>query len=216
MTNRQWLLEKMQDMSDEELADFISNGMDIDLAIPCNPHCDYSIECKDCEINWLKSEHKEIPKLSDAIEILKSLPEYQDLVSKECEAIDTAIAELHAMQNLLDEKNEEIEHLQKENAELKTKNRTQKKLTEYAKEVTTEQVVSTIEEFEKDYISKDKIKEKIQNIAYKTRLAEGDLEILEKHSINHWNDNFAYVQEAVAVKNLRNRINDIQELLKGE
>ena len=29
---------------------------------------------------------------------------------KECEAIETVIAELHAMQNLLDEKNEEIEH----------------------------------------------------------------------------------------------------------
>lgn len=58
-------------------------------------------------------------------------------------------------------------------------------------------------------------KEKIEDIAYKTRLAEGDLEILEKHSINHWY-NFAYVQEAVAVDNLRNRINDIQDLLKEE
>lgn len=49
--------------------------------------------------------------------------------SKNCEkedcfiqqAIDTVIAELHALQNLLDEKNEEIEHLQKENEELKAK-----------------------------------------------------------------------------------------------
>ena len=34
-------------------------------------------------------------------------------------AIDTVIHELVALQNLLDEKNEEIEHLQKENEELK-------------------------------------------------------------------------------------------------
>ena len=70
MTNRQWLMKEMQNMSDEEFADFISNGMDIDLAIPCNPHCDYSSECKDCTINWLKSEHKEIPKLSDAERVI--------------------------------------------------------------------------------------------------------------------------------------------------
>ena len=70
MTNRQWLMNKMQNMSDEEFADFITNGMDIDLAIPCNPHCDYSSECKDCTINWLKSEHKEIPKLSDAERVI--------------------------------------------------------------------------------------------------------------------------------------------------
>lgn len=62
----------------------------------------------------------------------------------------------------------------------------------------------------------DTVLQALENIAFKTRLAEGDLEILEKYSINHWNDNFAYVEEAVAVKNLRNRINDIQELLKGE
>lgn len=39
------------------------------------------------------------------------------------QAIDTVIAELHALQNLLDEKNEEIYHLQKENEELKNGNK---------------------------------------------------------------------------------------------
>lgn len=58
-------------------------------------------------------------ELEKAKKILMDFPEYQDLVSKECEAIDTVIAELHAMQNLLDEKREELEHLQKENEDLK-------------------------------------------------------------------------------------------------
>lgn len=61
----------------------------------------------------------------------------------------------------------------------------------------------------------DTVVQTLEDIAFKTRLAEGYLEILEKHSINHW-DNFACVQEVVAVENLRTRINDIQELLKGE
>ena len=58
-------------------------------------------------------------ELEEAKKVLMSLPEYQDLVSKEFEAIDTVIHELVALQNLLDEKREEIEHLQKENEELK-------------------------------------------------------------------------------------------------
>ena len=68
--------------------------------------------------------------------------------------------EIEALETVL----QALEKLQKENKKLKTKNRTQKELTELAREVTTEQVVSTIEEFEKDYISKDKIKEKIEEI----------------------------------------------------
>ena len=41
--------------------------------------------------------------LEEAKKILMSLPEYQDLVSKEYEAIDTVIRELVALQNLLNE-----------------------------------------------------------------------------------------------------------------
>ncbi len=66
-----------------------------------------------------------------------------------------------------------LEELQEENKKLKTKNRTQKKLTEFVREATTEQVVSTIEEFEKEYISKDKIKEKIEEIKTKSSQADG-------------------------------------------
>lgn len=70
MTNREWLLNKMQKMSDEEFAEMISNGIDIDLIIPCNPHCDYSSECEDCTIKWLKAEHKEKITLSEAERII--------------------------------------------------------------------------------------------------------------------------------------------------
>lgn len=41
-------------------------------------------------------------------------PDDAELFLTDKEALETVIAELHAMQNLLDEKNEEIEHLQKE------------------------------------------------------------------------------------------------------
>lgn len=57
--------------------------------------------------------------------------------------------------------------LKEENRKLKTKLRTQKKLTECVREATTEQVVSTIEKFEKDCISKDRIREKIEEIKNK-------------------------------------------------
>ena len=70
MTNREWLLNKMQNMSDEEFAEMISNGIDIDLIITCNPHCDYSSECEDCTIKWLKAEHKEKITLSEAERVI--------------------------------------------------------------------------------------------------------------------------------------------------
>ena len=44
---------------------------------------------------------------------------YKATLEKHIEAFNTVIGELHAMQNLLDEKNEEIEHLQKENEALR-------------------------------------------------------------------------------------------------
>jgi hypothetical protein len=70
--------------------------------------------------------------------------------SKNCEkedcfiqqAIDTVIAELHALQNLLDEKNEEIEHLQKENEE-------------YSKQMDLDYV-------DKNFVSREKIENKIK------------------------------------------------------
>lgn len=56
------------------------------------------------------------------IEIQKTTECAKNCEKEDCflqQAIDTVIAELYAMQNLLDEKREELEHLQKENEELR-------------------------------------------------------------------------------------------------
>ena len=57
MTNRQWLMEKLQNMSDEELVD----SWDIcylvsvkDCIITKSASC-----CTECQLAWLKEEHKE-------------------------------------------------------------------------------------------------------------------------------------------------------------
>ncbi len=67
MTNREWLLNKMQNMSDEELV----RGM----VFRCT---DWGIrgencinkECFKCRKDWLKSEHKESITLSEAERII--------------------------------------------------------------------------------------------------------------------------------------------------
>ena len=63
MTNRQWLLNQMQNMSDEELGyfsikQFICKNYSI---IKCRENR----ECNKCRIDWLNTEHKEQIKLSD-------------------------------------------------------------------------------------------------------------------------------------------------------
>lgn len=75
MTNRQWLLNQMQNMSD---ADFVEK-IDFDAYIGCD-HCVFKeacadrdckvIYCPDCRMNWLKAEHKEQIKLSDAERVI--------------------------------------------------------------------------------------------------------------------------------------------------
>ncbi|MBQ8298651.1 MAG: hypothetical protein IJX99_02095 [Clostridia bacterium] len=67
MTNRQWLMEQMQNMSDEELAKKIP----IDFKdLGCwTLKCEH-INCLNCRVNWLKSEHKEPIKLSDAERVI--------------------------------------------------------------------------------------------------------------------------------------------------
>ena len=78
------------------------------------------------------------------LEIRKELAWVEDV-----EAIDTVIAELFAMQNLLDEKNEELDRLQKENEELKNER------DSYRAQVNSA--------FGKGFIHKDKIRELIEN-----------------------------------------------------
>ena len=86
------------------------------------------------------------------------------------EAMETVIAELHAMQNLLDEKREEIEHLQKENEELQKENgkltRARKWFIEHTVgEIATPEMLRKI--LANEYIHKDKIREKIKEITDK-------------------------------------------------
>ena len=102
-------------------------------------------------------------KLEEAINKLK---ETQDSYLKDelDEAIETVIGELFAMQNLLDEKNEEIEHLQKENEELQKENGKLKRARKWFIEHTIGQI-ATPEMLDKiledKYISKDKLIETI-------------------------------------------------------
>jgi hypothetical protein len=72
MTNREWLLNKMQNMSDEEISSNFNNVAIIsrkkrcyDLKTKC--HKD---GCKKCITLWLKEEHKEPITLSEAERII--------------------------------------------------------------------------------------------------------------------------------------------------
>ena len=66
MTNREWLLNKMQNMSDEEIADVVRCGaLDTKYAMKC-----LGEDCLDCKINWLKSEHKEPITLLEAERVI--------------------------------------------------------------------------------------------------------------------------------------------------
>lgn len=71
MTNREWLLSKMQNMSDEELAVKINTMNGISEFVGCSEQenctsraCERCIEC------WLKSEHKEKITLSEVERII--------------------------------------------------------------------------------------------------------------------------------------------------
>jgi hypothetical protein len=77
MTNREWLISQMQNMSDEEFCDlFTVNAIkDFLLGTSCDG-CRKS-SCYQCEqrANWLKAEHKEVIKLSEAERvILENIP----------------------------------------------------------------------------------------------------------------------------------------------
>ena len=70
MTNREWLLNKMQNMTDEDISE---------IFMGCNYFCrvqDYKTcengkyECKACRVNWLKAEHKEKITLSEAERVI--------------------------------------------------------------------------------------------------------------------------------------------------
>ena len=70
MTNREWLINKMQNMSDEELG----KSLDSICTVINRPIQECTSECKECLTSWLKEEHKEKPKMLDVErEILKNI-----------------------------------------------------------------------------------------------------------------------------------------------
>lgn len=139
----------------------------------------------------IKEAIKQLESLKeDRKNFLENDPEHDEIFLEDIEAIDTVL--------------QALEKLQEENKKLKTKNRTQKQLTERVREVTTEQVVSTIEEFEKDYISKDKIKEKIEELKHK--LTSKDF----THDMYIGTDKHIFWEHLCAKKDV------LEELLKGE
>lgn len=69
MTNREWLLKEMQNMSDEELEKVIQSSV-----ILCNDQrskdkC-VGRGCRECKLEWLKQEHKEKIELSEAERVI--------------------------------------------------------------------------------------------------------------------------------------------------
>ena len=68
MTNREWLLNKMQNMRDEEFAKVFEESTYICELKNCEETT--STHCEDCIERWLKSEHKEKITLSEAERII--------------------------------------------------------------------------------------------------------------------------------------------------
>lgn len=65
MTNREWLLNKMQNMSDEEFIKRVEIIENYCNAVKC-----VGRDCDDCLKAWLNAEHKEQIKLSDAERVI--------------------------------------------------------------------------------------------------------------------------------------------------
>ncbi len=82
MTNREWLMKKMQNMSDEEL------GRILDLSEyireECEDCCNTDTTCDKCNACWLKAEHKENPKLNEAERvILENVPKEYKWIARD-------------------------------------------------------------------------------------------------------------------------------------
>lgn len=84
MTNREWLLNKMQNMSDEEFADLIHVPPKMDKEV-CDTLGDcFPRECIDCKTNWLKEEQKEKITLSEAERvILENISKYYCYIARD-------------------------------------------------------------------------------------------------------------------------------------
>lgn len=63
MTNREWLNNKVQEMSDEELSKFFASGEET----WCNEHC-CDGHCDICLLDWLKQERVEpLPEIKNGM-----------------------------------------------------------------------------------------------------------------------------------------------------
>jgi hypothetical protein len=64
MTNREWLLKEMQNMSDEDFCDLIQDCNLKEYGVV------YDTSYGKCMCKWLEAEHKEKPKLSEAERVI--------------------------------------------------------------------------------------------------------------------------------------------------
>lgn len=64
MTNREWLMEQMQNMSDEDFCDLIQDCNLKEYGVV------YDTSYGKCMCKWLDAEHKEKPKLSEAERVI--------------------------------------------------------------------------------------------------------------------------------------------------
>lgn len=84
MTNREWLLNKMQNMSDEELAVILA--CESRMCEIMDKEC-VGGNCSDCIWPWLKSEHKEPITLSEAERIiLENIDKEYKWIARDCES----------------------------------------------------------------------------------------------------------------------------------
>lgn len=80
MTNREWLLKEMQNMSDEELAEMI----DKDWNFYCIKTKRCIVDCTKCKLWWLKQEHEEKIKSPDIERnILTYLPKEYKYIARD-------------------------------------------------------------------------------------------------------------------------------------
>lgn len=65
MTNREWLIKEMQNMSDADLCALLQGG--VKIIVPIDK---IDVTRGQCICNWLKEEHKEIPELTEAERVI--------------------------------------------------------------------------------------------------------------------------------------------------
>lgn len=70
MTNREWLLNKMQSMSDEEFAEAITVPDELTEEFGCGGRRCVGRECPKCKYDWIQQEHQEKPTLSEAERVI--------------------------------------------------------------------------------------------------------------------------------------------------